>query len=82
MGGKRFNEPIDYDNGIQYKDIHALETFLGNDSGFMGRDLINGRNPLLMRTLIAPRGSYFYGHGLKKGGKLIKKPKIMVTSSK
>ena len=25
-----------------------------------------------MRTLIAPRGSYFYGWGLKKGGKLMK----------
>lgn len=30
-----------------------------------------------MRTLIAPRGSYFYGWGLKKGGKLVKKSKII-----
>lgn len=30
-----------------------------------------------MRTLIAPRNSYFYGWGLKKGGKLMKKTKAI-----
>lgn len=75
MEGRKFGETIYYDNGKQYENIHALETDLGNDSGFQGRDLINGRNPLLMRTIIAPRDSYFYGQGLKKGGKLLKKNK-------
>ena len=73
MEGRRFGETIYYDNGKTYKDIHALEAELGNDLGFHGRDLINGRNPLLMRTIIAPKNSYFYGQGLKKGGKLLKK---------
>ena len=33
MEGRRFNEPIPY-KGEWYDDIHALETYLGNDSGF------------------------------------------------
>jgi hypothetical protein len=76
LQGRRFSEPVLY-KGKLYDDIHTLEQYLGNNGGFYGLDVINGRNPLLMRTLIAPRESYFYGWGLKKGGKLLKKSKII-----
>ena len=50
-----------------------LENALGTDSGFKGADVFNSYNPTLMNTYIAPLGTHFYGFGLKKGGKLLKR---------
>lgn len=60
-------------NGKTYTDLMKLENALGTDSGFKGADVFNSYNPTLMNTYIAPLGTHFYGFGLKKGGKLLKR---------
>ena len=62
-----------YYNGKTYTDLMELEKDAGSQLDFRGLDVFNSRNPLLMNTYIAPPGSYFYGIGMKKGGKLIPK---------